>query len=339
MIQNKNEIKGHLLDITDGLKMLKPPSPYWPQSANVYIFEDMEGLTLFDVGCGSISSIENLLLVLKKLGWDSIKITKIVLSHAHPDHMGGMEILAPELKPETIIIHELDFPFALNPEKLESSFDIPLCKERLKERGNVEDQSDTTGDSGKKGPAFDLLNYFKSVNCPMSSVKANTIVKEGDCIKIGTYNFEVLHTPGHAPGHISLYERKKRFLLAGDILGDVVPWYSPSSGGVIGYLKSLKKIETLDIDFILPSHGDVISDANKVIGKTRKELLKRDEVILMNLKKGPKSFHELVQEFFDSPSAQFFPGTPILQCHLQKLRIEGKIKSTTSRPEKFFLVK
>ena len=338
MIQNKSDMQGQLLDIMDGLKVLKPSSPYWPQSANSYIFEDVEGLTLFDVGCGSISSVENLLWVIKRLAGDSVKITKIILSHAHPDHMGGIETLVPELKPESIIIHELDFPFALNPEKLQFSFDIPLCKKRLKEKGDIENYSDTPGSSGKKGASFDLLYYFNSVNCSMSSVKANSIVREGDNIQIGSYNFDVIHTPGHAPGHISLYERKKRFLLSGDILGDIVAWYSPSSGGVIGYLKSLEKIETLDLDFILPSHGDIISDPNKVIRKTRKELLKRDELILKSLKIRPKTFHELLKLFFDSPSVQFFPGTPILESHLQKLRIEGKIKSTNFQPKKFFLV-
>ena len=45
-----------VISITDDLKMIKPPSPYWPESANVYVFKDEDGISLFDVGCGSVIS-------------------------------------------------------------------------------------------------------------------------------------------------------------------------------------------------------------------------------------------------------------------------------------------
>jgi len=278
-----------------------------------------------------MGSIDRLFSALKRLGWNSRPIEKIILSHAHPDHMGGMQALLSELEPEVIAIHETDFPYALEPEKLQFSFDIPLCKKRLVE-------GEARKNHGPKGPDFDLIDYFSSVNCPMCHVKANRTVKEGDRIQIGFYSFEVLHTPGHAPGHISLYDRKKRILLAGDILGEMVAWYAPSSGGVTGYLESLDKVEALKIDLILPSHGDIITDARNVIRDTRKVLLQRDKVILNSLKTGPKTFHELLEVFFESPSVRFFPGTPILESHIQKLDTEGKIRRTNSEPESLFLV-
>lgn len=329
MQDSRSGTQGKFFSVCEGIKVLQPPSAYWPESANIYILEDDGGLSLFDVGCGDMASADRLFGALKSLGWDSRPIKKIILSHAHPDHMGGMQVLLSEVEPELIAIHEIDLPYTLEPERLQFSFDIPLCKKRLAEVEAKRNQ-------GTKGPDFDLMDYFRLVKCPMCHVQANRTVKDGDHIQVGVHNFEVLHTPGHAPGHISLYDQKERVLLAGDILGEMVAWYAPSSGGVTGYLESLDKVEALEIDLILPSHGDIITDAEDAIAATRRALLERDDVVLNSLNRGPKSFHELLELFFQSPSVQFFPGTPILESHLQRLEARGKIRRSKTTPERFF---
>ena len=107
-------------------------------------------------------------------------------------------------------------------------------------------------------------------------------------------------------------------------------WYAPSSGGAEGYLESLQEIGNLDIDLVLPSHGSVIVDARKSIQETREKILQKDQVIVSALQTGSMTFQELNRLLFDSPSKQFFPGTPILESHLQKLKNEGKIKRDTT---------
>ena len=317
-----------IISIADDLKMIKPPSPYWPESANVYVFEERDGITLFDVGCGSDAAVERLLSALKVLSWDSRPIRKIILSHAHPDHMGAMNTLLTEMTPETILLHELDVPYALDPERLPLSFDIPLCNARA---GGTGTRSGT-----EKGPGFDLIGYFRSLGCAMCRMKPDQILAEGDTIQIGHYDFRVIHTPGHAPGHVSLYDKQKRLLLAGDIVGAMVAWYAPSSGGAEGYLNSLKKVSELEIDLILPSHGHTIVDARQAIQGTREKILKKDTVITRALQTGPKQFHELNRQLFESESAQFFPGTPILESHLQKLTKEKRVRQKSPGSDAFY---
>lgn len=312
-----------VVSISDDLKMIRPPSSYWPESANVYVFKDEDGISLFDVGCGSMTSVDRLFKAIKSVGWESKPIKKIILSHAHPDHTGAMEIFLSEVSPEHIILHEIDLPYALDPEKLPLSFDIPLCKERL--AGNSGEDKE-----GMKGEEFDLIGYFRGLGCSMCCVKPDRTVVEGDTILVGRYNFHCLHTPGHAPGHMSLYDPERQILLAGDILGELVAWYSPSSGGAEGYLKSLNKVSSLHIDLVLPSHGNIISDAKKVIRDTKDKILGKDQVILKALQAGPKSFEELNNILFEQPFVRFFPGTPIVESHLQKLKNEGKIKRDTT---------
>jgi glyoxylase-like metal-dependent hydrolase (beta-lactamase superfamily II) len=172
----------------------------------------------------------------------------------------------------------------------------------------------------------------------MCSIEANTPVMEGDAIHVGDYSFRVIHTPGHAPGHISLYESSKRILLAADLIGEIVAWYTPSSGGAEGYLDSLKKIDDLDVDLILPSHGEIITDTRKAIKETREKILERDNVINNALRTGPKTFEELNRVLFDKPNIQFFPGTPILESHLQKLKKERKIRREGTGSDRFCIL-
>ena len=49
-------------------------------------------------------------------------------------------------------------------------------------------------------------------------IKADKYLNEGDNIKFGKSNLEVLHLPGHSPGHIALYDRQNRYVLGGDVL-------------------------------------------------------------------------------------------------------------------------
>ena len=58
---------------------------------------------------------------------------------------------------------------------------------------------------------YGFVNYEKS---PIT----NKFLVEGDIIEFGKSNLEVLFTPGHAPGHISLYSKNENFIISGDVL-------------------------------------------------------------------------------------------------------------------------
>ncbi len=278
----------------------------WPSSSNVYLFRDDKGFIMVDVGCGG--RVGRLLEEMRAKGVKPNDVHTVLLTHAHPDHMGGIAEFLRYAKAR-VIIHELEAPAAMKPEVLEERFDVHLC---VKHYGSF-----FTGH-------FSLLSYFESV-CPMSKVTPDETVREGDVLEFGDYSFRVLRTPGHALGHTSLYEEREGFLLSGDLIGATVAWYSPSSGGVIGYLESLRKVERLRVDRIYPSHGPEITDVKEAICRVKNKLLRREKVILQALEEGEKTFKELNQTLIRKPKLLFFPGTVILESHLIKLEREGKV--------------
>jgi glyoxylase-like metal-dependent hydrolase (beta-lactamase superfamily II) len=90
----------------------------------------------------------------------------------------------------------------------------------------------------------------------------------GELIDSGRYHFQVIETPGHAPGHVSLYEPSLRALFAGDLLsGNGTIAVVPPLGSMSDYLASLRKVSGLDIDVIYPGHGPAIRNGNERVGQ------------------------------------------------------------------------
>jgi hydroxyacylglutathione hydrolase len=89
-------------------------------------------------------------------------------------------------------------------------------------------------------------------------------LKEGD-LRIGDHTFQVLITPGHSPGSLCLYWPEKRALFTGDLIFDQGIGRTDLPGGNGDLLKkSIKRIEDLDIEYILSGHGEVIKGKKEV---------------------------------------------------------------------------
>ncbi|MFZ2398734.1 MAG: MBL fold metallo-hydrolase [Smithella sp.] len=299
------------MNIINEIKVLREETPMWPASANVFLIRDREGAILIDVGCGKEEKFNSLKNFLKDEGFTLQDIHTIVISHAHPDHMGAMSFLLQEISPR-IYLHELEIPLAADPQRLNQTFDFNLTQ-----RYNTNESSPPFG-------SFNVLDYFAAL-CPMASARATNKMVDGDLLCLGNFHFQVVHTPGHAPGHVSLFEPDKGLLFTGDVVGKVVAWYSPSSGGAIGYLDGLERIAKLNAHVILPSHGENIGGVREAIERTRTHILNFDSVILRNLNDFPLSFVDLCAKIYHKPAARFFPGPQLVESHLIKLEQEGKV--------------
>ncbi len=305
------------MGLPQGIRVLREDSHMWPASANVFLLRDADGAILIDVGCGTEARYAALLQWLAAEGFSIADVHTVILSHAHPDHMGAMRFLAQEISPR-VFLHPVEIPLAANPELLNETFDLRLASENVV----LED--------GSVPESYNILDYFAGL-CPMSSAAATDELVPGAILETGGFRFLVVHTPGHAPGHCSLFEVDEGFLLTGDAVGQVVAWYSPSSGGALGYLEGLERLASLGANLILPSHGPEITDVAAAITHTRDYILRVDEKVLSRLGPEPIARRELCGRIYRNPAAQIFPGIQIIQSHLEKLEAEGRIAIDTER--------
>jgi hydroxyacylglutathione hydrolase len=89
-------------------------------------------------------------------------------------------------------------------------------------------------------------------------------LKEGS-LAVKELEFQVLHTPGHSPGSISLYWPEQKALFTGDVIFKEGLGRPDLPGGDGSTLKgSIKRLAELDVERLLPGHGDVILEASEV---------------------------------------------------------------------------
>ncbi|MFA0193157.1 MBL fold metallo-hydrolase [Vibrio artabrorum] len=107
-----------------------------------------------------------------------VKVVDLVLTHGHLDHVGGTVPLAEILKVNIVGPHKADNFWLQGLENQSQMFGFPLCK------------------------AFE----------------PNTWLEEGDKVTFGNQVIDVIHTPGHTPGHVVLYSEQARLAFVGDVL-------------------------------------------------------------------------------------------------------------------------
>lgn len=88
------------------------------------------------------------------------------------------------------------------------------------------------------------------------TVTADKLLRNGHAIKTQNFYFHVIHTPGHTPGSICLYEKNYKMLISGDTVFDGGVGRTDFPGGNKGALiNSLDKLAKYPINYLFPGHG------------------------------------------------------------------------------------
>jgi len=115
-------------------------------------------------------------------------------------------------------------------------------------------------------------DLFMMTGCQVPKGPFNLLLTEGSLI-LGTKRFQVLYTPGHSPGSLCLYWRDRKVLLSGDTLFYMGVGRTDLPGGDVRALaESIARLSKLDIEYLVPGHGEVV--------KGKKMIEKNFQVIL-----------------------------------------------------------
>jgi glyoxylase-like metal-dependent hydrolase (beta-lactamase superfamily II) len=191
-------------------------------------------------------------------------------------------------------------------------------------------------------PAEDLEKHSSMVTSYFAEQDNErlTHVNEGDVLAVGGYLLTCVSTPGHTPGHMCLYEPKHKFLIAGDhILANITsnitywPFFHDSLGW---YLRSLHKIDLMDIDLVLPGHRNIINDCHERIAELELHHQNRLEEALGILRQGPMNGYQVASQMHwdmphddwaQVPSFQKWFATGEAIAHLEHLAEQGLVQA------------
>ena len=98
----------------------------------------------------------------------------------------------------------------------------------------------------------------------MDAIVPDFFVREGD-LSLDGLEMNIIHTPGHSPGSITLYWPSQKALFTGDLVFKEGLGRTDLPGGDGAKLKeSIKRLTDLEVQWLLPGHGEIISGAEKV---------------------------------------------------------------------------
>ncbi len=195
---------------------------HWEETHS-YLLIGTDRALLIDTGMG----IANIAEEVEKL---TNKPITAIATHVHYDHVGGHKYFA-----DNFYVHNNDLAWITG--------NFPLSNDQIKEfiaepPNNLPEE-------------FDLEHYQMFKGTPQK------IVEDGDIIDLGNRRIRILHTPGHAPGHLCFFEEERQYLYTGDLIyiGELFMFY-PSTDP-LAYRDSIRRLMKINIKRIFPAHHDL----------------------------------------------------------------------------------
>lgn len=263
---------------------IKIPTPFAVGDVFSYLIKD-EKTVLVDTGQYTDDAFECVRQHLSEQGLMIKDIDEIWLTHGHPDHYGQAARLA-DRAGATVFGH------ALERSNFGGNDDADLFEAFFHKHNIPED------DIQNMVNQLDWLQQFQLAIEPKW-------VEEGKVLSSGELSFEVVHTPGHAPGHVS-FKNDSGIIFGGDLLLEHISTNAlinfdtetdQRNKSLLQYRKSLKWVREQG-GLVLPGHGEIIENATAVADHHLNEHKKRYQKIQQLLQKKPMTLLDLSYHIF-----------------------------------------
>lgn len=203
---------------------------------NVYLVFDGNEWMLIDVGYDE--TVDEIIEIIRQLDFPLSTCKLLVATHADVDHIQGLAKINQLLKTK-IAGH----PLAAE----------PLAKgDRIKTFAEIEPQG---------------------IHLAMPPINVDELIDEGDTIRVGSLELKVWHTPGHTDSQLAF--RLGKLLFSGDNIyrdGCVGAIDAHHGSDIPAFIKSLTRIRTSDVEWLLPSHGPIFRKNNALLDQAIKRL-------------------------------------------------------------------
>ncbi len=310
-------------EILPGLHRVVVPLTGNPlKEINSYVLTSSNRNLIIDTGMNRPDCQEVLETGLDEIGVD-LGRTDFIATHLHADHEA---LIATLLRSGSRA-----FMGALDAVPMKMPFDHWL-------------KNNLVGDYAARGgfPAEELQSSLQ--NHPGKKYGARTIVDYiplhgGEVFEVGEYSLEVVPTPGHTDGHVSLYEPSKKLFFSGDhVLGDITPniqAWADEQDPLAAYISSLEKVDGLDVELCLPGHRRLVEDFSRRIAELVEHHRQRANEVISIVDGQRMTAYQIASEMSWDIVAPSWDDFPIMQrwfatgeaiAHLRYVEAKGLIR-------------
>jgi glyoxylase-like metal-dependent hydrolase (beta-lactamase superfamily II) len=229
-----------MMNIAEGIDMLELEMSVLGRTSLIYpaLLYDESNAVLVDTGTPGLLKAFQTEFAKANVPFDNL--TAVILTHQDIDHIGSIQdILQAVERPLDIYAHSVERPYIEGDKPL-----IKMTPERIAR------MTAQLPEEARRRMEAVLLHPPKA--------KVTRTVADGDHLPLFG-GIDVIFTPGHTPGHISLYHRSSKTLIVGDAAvsqdGTVQGPNPQATPDMPTALESLKKFANFDIDKAIFYHG------------------------------------------------------------------------------------
>ncbi len=265
---------GHPVQVAPGVHWLRMSMPMALDHINLWLLDDGDAWTVVDTGLNIDSTRE---------AWEQVfqqhlqgrPLARVLCTHMHPDHVGLADWLcrrwnAPLLMTQGEYLSARMVSAGMEPTGTEG------LVEHFRVHGAAPEQLQALGARG---------NFYMRMVPSLPSVFQR--IDDGQRLRIGEHEWQVIVGGGHSPEHASLWCAEQRMLISGDLLlpristnVSVYP-IDPDADALGRYLHSLERFDALDAATrVLPSHGFPFSGVHGRVRQLREHHAERLEAVL-----------------------------------------------------------
>jgi glyoxylase-like metal-dependent hydrolase (beta-lactamase superfamily II) len=170
-----------------------------------------------------------------------------------------------------------------------------------------------------------------------SSAEVTRVLHDGEAMSFRDRTLHVHHRPGHSPTDTVFYDAEGRTLIAADhLLGHIssnplitrpVDGSNDRPQALVSYLRSLEATREMDVELVLPGHGDPITDHRALIDQRFTLHRRRAEKIHQLVAEGPRTAYEIAQALWGNIAVtQAYLTLSEVLGHLDVLVNDGRVR-------------
>ena len=309
-----------------GVHRLSIPTPFPVGRVNAYLIDD-DPLTLVDSGPNSARALDELERALAGHGRRIEDLERLVITHQHVDHVGLAGVLARRSEAEVTALSGLDR--YLGDLRAEGAADDSFGERMMRENGIPDDI------------VIALRSTAATIRAWSSGVEVHRPLEDGAELVFAGRRLRVLYRPGHSPSDTVFWQEDGGVLIAGDHLiahissnpllarplAEAGEYAGERPHALVTYMDSLRRTREMELELVLPGHGDPVTDHRALIDSRFRLHERRAQRILGLVAEKPRTAHQVARILWgDLALTQAYLTLSEVLGHVDLLIADGSVR-------------